>query len=178
MKDIYFCSDFHFCHNKDFIYKERGFSSIEEMNEVIIQRYNSLVREEDLVFILGDLMLNDNKKGIELCKRLHGQKKIIYGNHDTTTRQGLYEQFSLRGEYAYLLKFSKKKSFYLSHYPTMTGNFQEKYTPWCLHGHTHSKSTFEFDDHKCYNIGMDAHNCYPVHIDKILHDIEIERGFY
>ena len=34
---IYFTSDWHFCHNKPFIYESRGFKSIEEMNEIIIE---------------------------------------------------------------------------------------------------------------------------------------------
>ena len=42
MKKIYFSSDLHFSHNKDFIYKARGFTSIEEHDEEIIKRFNSI----------------------------------------------------------------------------------------------------------------------------------------
>ena len=48
---IYFTSDWHFCHNKPFIYESRGFKSIEEMNEIIIENHNRVVKEEDIIYI-------------------------------------------------------------------------------------------------------------------------------
>ena len=39
MNNVYFCSDFHFCHDRDFIYKPRGFDSVYEMNEQIIKNF-------------------------------------------------------------------------------------------------------------------------------------------
>ena len=59
---IYFTSDWHFFHNKFFIYEPRGFSSVEEMNEAIIKNHNKVVKEEDTIYCLGDCMLNDNQK--------------------------------------------------------------------------------------------------------------------
>ena len=44
---IYITSDFHFCHNKEFLYKPRGFSSIEEMNIVLVENYNNIITPED-----------------------------------------------------------------------------------------------------------------------------------
>ena len=40
---IWFSSDLHFNHDKDFCYGPRGFQSIEEMNTEIIKRWNSPV---------------------------------------------------------------------------------------------------------------------------------------
>ena len=57
MGNIFLTSDLHFGHNKEFIYKVRGFNSIEEMNEAIIERWNSVVNNDDDVYVLGDLML-------------------------------------------------------------------------------------------------------------------------
>ena len=48
---IYFTSDLHFNHRRAFIYGARGFSSIEEMNEALVQRWNSIVTEEDEVYL-------------------------------------------------------------------------------------------------------------------------------
>ena len=59
MSQIYFTSDLHLCHDRGFIYEPRGFNSIEEMNNAIVENWNSIVTNEDNVFILGDLMLND-----------------------------------------------------------------------------------------------------------------------
>ena len=48
--DIWFTSDLHLSHNKEFLYKPRGFSSVEEMNETIIENWNSLVSWDDEVW--------------------------------------------------------------------------------------------------------------------------------
>lgn len=47
---IYFISDFHFNHNKSFIYETRGFQTIEEMNQTLINNYNEIVTDEDKVY--------------------------------------------------------------------------------------------------------------------------------
>ena len=86
---IYFTSDLHFNHDKEFIYKNRGFNTIDEMNSTIIRNWNNLVEDSDIVYILGDIMLGTDES-IELFNKLKGQKKIVLGNHDTTHRAELY----------------------------------------------------------------------------------------
>ena len=88
---IYFSSDLHFNHNKDFLYKPRGFDSIDAMNMAVVSNWNSVVTNEDDVYILGDLMLGDNEAGISLLKMLNGKLHIILGNHDTESRRELYK---------------------------------------------------------------------------------------
>ena len=43
---IYFTSDLHIGHDRDFIWKERGFSSVEKHNEEILKRWNEVVKPE------------------------------------------------------------------------------------------------------------------------------------
>ena len=42
---IYFTSDLHFNHNKDFIYQARGFENIEEHNKTIVEKHLSKTKE-------------------------------------------------------------------------------------------------------------------------------------
>lgn len=173
MGKIWFTSDLHFCHDREFIYKPRGFSSVEEMNEAIIKNFNSLINEEDDLWILGDLMLMDNNKGIEYINKLNGKLHIILGNHDGDSRIAIYKQIEKIQDiqYAHLLKY-KKYQFYLSHYPTLMGNYDLQMSKtWCLHGHTHSTDKFGECD-KNYNIALDAHDCFPIEIENILLDIQ------
>jgi len=65
-----------------------------------------------------------------------------------------------------------KKSFYLSHYPTLVANKDDKKFLWNLSGHTHSKNKFEYGQYHVYNVAVDAHNCYPVSIEEIIKDIK------
>ena len=84
---IYLTSDWHFGHDREFIWKARGYSSVEEMNEDQIDKINSLIKPEDNLYILGDFMLGDTDKGMEYIKRIKGNLHIILGNHDTQNRQ-------------------------------------------------------------------------------------------
>lgn len=175
MNKIYFTSDLHFCHDKPFLYEPRGFSSIEEMNETIIKNFNSIIDDNDDLYILGDLILKDTNKGLEYLNRLNGRLHIILGNHDSQTRIDLYQtQDKIEDiQYAYLLKY-KKYNFYLSHYPTCMGNYDLQMSKtWCLHGHTHSQEKFS-EIAKNYNVALDAHNCFPIEIEDILKDIQMK----
>lgn len=173
MNKIWFVSDWHFGHDKSFIYEPRGFSTIEEMNEVIIKNHNLVVDNDDEVYCLGDCMLGDNNIGLECIKSLKGKIHIIRGNHCTNTRIKLYETCDnvvevLEG-WSCIRKFNGYH-FYLCHYPTMTSNFDTdkplKTRILSLSGHTHAKDIW--DAAGGYNVALDAHNCYPVEISEII----------
>ena len=171
----YFTSDLHFGHDRGFIYEPRGFASSIEHDSTIISKWNSVVKADDIVFILGDLMLGNNAEGIEKLKRLNGNLHIILGNHDTNTRINLYKDLPNVQQVVYATKIKVKGyHFYLSHYPTLTVNMNEtdlKAMVLNLHGHTHSPDKFERDNPYAYNVAIDAHNGYPVSVDKVIKDI-------
>lgn len=176
MGQIWFTSDLHFCHERDFIWSPRGFKSIYLMNEAIIKNFSEVVSWEDDLYILGDCFLNNNEQGMRLMRQLPGKKHIIWGNHDTNTRQELMreEGFDCLG-YAHQQKFNGQ-SFYLSHYPTLTANLDND-KPLSkrvinLSGHTHYKEKFYDGNPLIYNVAVDAHDCYPVNITTILDDIK------
>ena len=177
MGEIFFTSDLHFCHDKEFLYGPRGFKTIDEMNEVIVERWNSIVKPEDTVFVLGDLMLNDNEKALTYIKRLNGDLAVIWGNHDSEARQQLlYERCPAIVTMGYAQQFKRDKlTFYFSHYPTLTANFDDKHFSQhviSLHGHTHQKTHWlQPANPFLYHVGMDSHNCTPVHIEEIISDI-------
>ena len=177
MSNIWVSSDCHFCHDKDFLFKPRGFDNVFDMNEAIIKNWNSLVNYDDTVYLLGDIMLNDNFEGINCLRRLNGNIKIIFGNHDTDTRKDLYKELynvEVLG-YATMIK-AKGYTFYLSHYPTLTSNHDEdkplKRQVINLCGHSHTTDPFaDFDKGLIYHCELDAHNIAPVSIEQIITDI-------
>ena len=146
------------------------------MNEAIVERWNQKVQPSDVVFILGDVMLGDNDKGIGYISRLNGKLYVIRGNHDTDTRVTLYRESNhiLEVYNAYYLRYNGYH-FYLTHYPCLTGNLEKetlKQMTLNLSGHTHSKNKFFYDLPYVYNVAMDAHNCAPVSIDEIIEDMK------
>lgn len=80
----WFTSDFHFGH--DHVRRLRPFTNINRMDKKLISRYNKVVDDEDIVYILGDLgLVGPSKKSWlqEKIERLKGRKRLILGNHDT-----------------------------------------------------------------------------------------------
>ena len=176
MSKIWLTSDWHFGHDKEFVWKVRGYNSIQEMNEGIIAKHNSLVEPDDIVYCLGDCVLGDIDN-VDNITKLNGQIKIIRGNHDTDRRVGEY-RFLPNVEYigwAEMIKY-QGYHFYLSHYPTITSNMDEgaplKARVLNLCGHSHQNTNFYNENPLMYHVGMDSHNCYPVSLDSIIEEIK------
>lgn len=179
MNNIFFTSDLHFCHDRGFIYEPRGFSNIAAHDAAIIDNFNHIVDDEDDLYILGDLMLNDNVLGIKCLNSLPGRKHIILGNHDTDARAKLYSD--IRGfvdmKWADMVKINGY-NFFLCHYPTMTFNMDAEKPLNCmvinLFGHTHQKTNFYQDMPIAYHVGVDSHDMKPVAFDEVISDITMK----
>lgn len=174
MSEIWLTSDLHFGHNKEFLWGPRGFKSIEEHDKIIISNWNSVVKEDDKVCLLGDVMLGDLEHGMSCLRQLNGHIFIVRGNHDSDRRWEAYNTLSnifIFG-WADILKSGKWK-FYLSHYPTLIGNFDESNPKfWNLCGHSHTKNRWQdADKGQIYHVELDAHNNYPVNLEEIKQDI-------
>jgi len=181
---LWITSDLHFCHDKEFIWGPRGFKSVKEMNTAIVENWNSVVDKEDHVIVLGDLMLNNNEKGLYLLKQLKGTLHLIRGNHDTDARVQeyikCYNVWERIVPYADTIQYNGY-NFYLSHYPTLTSN-HDKNKPLnkqiinlCGHLHT-DDAMIDMEKGLVYHCELDAHGNTPVLIDDIIEDIKVYRG--
>lgn len=83
-ENIYFFGCFHGHHNKDFIYEKRGFSSIQEHDKVLMERWNNKITNNDTAFLLGDTMFgNGGMLGfLDLLANLNAKELYLMpGNH-------------------------------------------------------------------------------------------------
>jgi calcineurin-like phosphoesterase family protein len=80
MPNLWLISDTHFGHANIIKYCNRPFSSVEEMDEALVDNWNSVVRQGDKVYHLGDVTMNS--KSLDIMSRLNGRKVLIKGNHD------------------------------------------------------------------------------------------------
>ena len=180
MNKIYLTSDLHFAHAKDFIFKPRGFHTVGEMNYHIISVWNNMVKDDDNIYVLGDMMLSDDKEGMWLLNNLRGHIHIVRGNHDSDRRIELYKKSPhiVEVENSLYLHYNGYH-FYLTHYPTLTSNFDFdkplKARLINLCGHSHIQNPFEdWDKYNApiYHCELDAHNCTPISLDQIIQDIQ------
>ena len=142
------------------------------MNEIIIERWNKIVKQDDIVYHLGDVFMGSDKEAaLKMVARLKGKIYLAYGNHDSDNRKKVLSQLPniVDVQMGYCLK-SGKKGFILTHYPTLTGNTTLDHI-YSLHGHTHQKTNFTEGLPLCYHIGVDSHNCTPVAFDEIIEEI-------
>lgn len=174
MGKVFVTSDTHFGHSKNFLYEPRGFNNIYSHDKTIIQNWNNIVQPEDDVYLLGDVMLNDNNYGLFCLKQLKGKIHIIRGNHDGNLRMELYKNCwnvveVCEGKFYRYGKYH----FYMSHYPCLCGNLDGdkplKFRTVSLCGHSHYQNPFEdWDKGLIYHVEMDTNNCTPWLLDDII----------
>ena len=89
---LFFTSDSHFDHKNILKYCKRPFSSIEEMNQGLIDNWNSVVGKDDTVFHLGDVIFGGNTNLIKYVSQLNGHIILIKGNHDRKLQQSICDK--------------------------------------------------------------------------------------
>ena len=78
----YYISDLHLFHNRILEKFNRPFSSVEEMHEVIINNWKNKVKDDDTVYILGDVGMYHAREIGNILNNLPGRKILVTGNHD------------------------------------------------------------------------------------------------
>lgn len=180
MSNIWLTSDLHFGHDKNFIFKPRGFSNVFDHDKTIIKNWNNVVQPDDDIFVLGDLILGENSYGLFCIKQLKGNLHIIRGNHDSDTRMESYNScYNIVSiDEGKFLKYGKYH-FFLSHYPCLCSNFDSekplKTRTINLCGHSHTKDPFaDWDKGIIFHVELDTNNCTPWLLDDIIEKIKIK----
>ena len=121
----------------------RDFESVEQMNEVMIEKWNKKVHARDEVVILGDLSLGNGKETNEILCRLKGRLCLIRGNHDERyLRDKDFDVSRFEWVKDYTEIHDNKRKIVLKHYPVFCYNGQFRRgadgTPltYMLHGHS------------------------------------------
>ena len=118
----------------------RPFTSNEEMDETMVERWNAKVKPGDHVYHLGDVGIS--KSSIEICKRLNGKKRLVRGNHDHYDDKVYLEAGfqKLLGVRVFVDKFI------LSHIPLHPDCITDRFRA-CVHGHLHANEVMRPSSH-------------------------------
>lgn len=158
---VFFISDTHFYHENMAL--KRGFSSAEEMNEHIVEKWNSVVRKGDVVYLLGDITME--KATYDILDRLKGFKKVILGNHDMPQHIGklLDHVNSVCGMMKYKSS-ALRTSMFLTHCPIhpMELDYRVSYN---IHGHVHENS---IPDDRYINVSCEAVDYTPRTLEELI----------
>jgi calcineurin-like phosphoesterase family protein len=137
-QNVFLISDTHFSHNNIITYENRPFKDIDEMDEYMIHKWNSVVSTNDIVFHLGDVCICGATRAEFLLKRLNGRKLLIDGNHDHFSRT----KWRSLGFEPYTRYFYK--DYLLTHIPVdetpLRVAVDSKFLKGNIHGHTHSQN--------------------------------------
>lgn len=135
-EQTFFIADTHFFHTNIIDFENRPFSSVEEMNEVLINNWNNAVTGADRVFLLGDFSFGNKEKQGEIAQRLNGHKILITGNHDNYSMK---HYMSIGFEEVYRYPIILDQFWILSHYPL----YINKNMPYAnIFGHVHSNPQY------------------------------------
>lgn len=153
-------SDLHFDHSKILEYCQRPFETVDEMNEVLIKNWNSVINQDDIVYVLGDFCFGNKTRISEIVNLLNGRKILVLGNHDRLTKTAYYEAGFETVTKSPLLVDA---DFILSHHP-LSGDLGKFYN---IHGHRHKLPTEQQISPKHFDIGVDDHNFFPHKLETV-----------
>lgn len=157
---IWFTSDLHLGHARIIELCKRPFSSVEEMNETIIARWNERIAPTDSVYCLGDFAFG-KALARDALARLNGTKFLIQGNHDHRDIRRL-DGWAQVVPYYFLE--GQLNHFVLFHYPIEEWD-KQRYGAIHLHGHQHNAAPVT--GKRRIDVGVDGNDYRPWSIDEI-----------
>ncbi|MDD7281402.1 metallophosphoesterase [Floccifex sp.] len=149
----YYIADTHFFHRAlNTKMDKRGFETVEEMNEYMIQQWNSRIRKNDEVIILGDFSWGSWQETKEVLDCLQGKKFLIRGNHDRFIDDKNFDASYFKWIKDYEELNDNRRKVILSHYPIACYNGQYRKDEngnaktYMLHGHIHKTHDQQYLD--------------------------------
>lgn len=173
---VYFTSDLHFGHANIIHLCNRPFADVDEMDRMLIERWNRKVGEEDTVYLVGDIVW-DKRKVPYYMEQLRGRKILISsGNHDAGwANKDAYAPY-FESRIPYLETKFCGHPVTLCHYPLLEWKDSREEPPkkpgYLIHGHIHNRVSDEYRalylQPHALNAGVDVNGYEPVTFDELL----------
>ena len=155
---IFITTDQHFHHKNIIEYCKRPFKTVEEMDRVMIEKWNKKVGKDDLVIHLGDFALGTKEQVKETRKKLNGTIILIKGNHDKVIKEFIVVSDSLR-----------IGNIIFSHRPIPKKEIPKS----CInvHGHIHEKESLNG-----INVSVEKTDYEPIELEELEKEISIPKS--
>ena len=163
VKKIWFTADLHFLHPKIVGICNRP-TTIEEHDEWLLDRINSVVGKKDELWILGDVSMGSKEKTEKILDRMNGQKRLVLGNHDDNIKLSTrFKTIDMIKDFNFNSPSYPNLHIVLCHYPMLSWN-RKVHGATHLYGHVHGRLPgvgLSFD------AGIDANNWYPITLEQV-----------
>lgn len=160
-------SDTHFGHKNILGFKRsdgsplRPFKTIDEHDDILVDNWNSVVKQEDKIYHLGDVTFASN---LNIMKRLNGHKILIKGNHDKLKPKEYLKYFSdIRAMARITQDESYDFSLCMTHIPLHPSCINPRFG-YNIHGHLHANN---LNDMHYINVCVEHTFFTPVAIETI-----------
>jgi calcineurin-like phosphoesterase family protein len=166
----FFTSDTHFDDTYSIEYFNRPFKGVDEMNAVMVEKWNSVVTPNDIVYHLGDFTLHDIHRFAKWVSQLNGNIKILPGSHDQPWLKDFVESEKVQVipplvslEFPERLAGHGAQVIVLCHYSMQVWD-RSHHGSWHLFGHSHGKLKgigLSFD------VGVDCTEFTPLSLEMV-----------
>lgn len=168
----FFTSDLHLFHKNVIKHANRPYANVEEMNESLVNNWNSKVGKGDEVYLLGDVSFGSVSDTVDLLNTMNGNKFLVPGNHDKAALRRhefirCFEKVIPLMEIDVADEDAKhgKQRIVMCHYSMRVWN-KSHYGSWHLYGHSHG--TLPDDPHsKSFDVGVDPNNYFPLSYEEV-----------
>lgn len=159
MAKVWFTADTHFGHKRTLELSKRPFESVEEMDQVLIDNWNKIVGDDDIVYHLGDF--GDYSRSLSL----NGRIILLFGNYERSdVNRGNIKTELLSVGYNFYSVYEQNKIYYqdfpMVHEPSKLNDFE-----FGLFGHIHKLQMVRRNG---LNVGVDCHNYKPIDLETVL----------
>ena len=163
MSEIFVISDTHWGHANILKFTDSsgalirpGFESVDDMDEHMIDCWNSVVKDGDIVYHLGDVYFDQGHRALS---RLRGRKRLVLGNHDNGKSEHIQKYFQKVLAWRMFPEFG----LLLTHVPVHTSTLEFK-VKRNVHGHIHQNL---IDDERYVNVSVERRNYTPINIEEL-----------
>ena len=172
MARVFFTSDLHFGH-KNLCQGLRGMTA-EESDKLIIDNWNKVVTKRDLVYVLGDITMENQNDIPKYISQLNGRIVLIGGNHDTKQCCDVYRKLGIT-----VMGCLKYKGFICTHIPVHPYELEQdgrQLLRGNIHGHVHIAGQIDGVNYSpktdygplYYNVNTELHNYTPIAFDDLV----------
>ena len=171
-KMIYYISDTHFKDQAIFDKCKRPFKSLDEMESTVIRKWNNKVNDEDDVYVLGDIVKDDDVSAIQIFTKLKGHKHLIVGNHDHLILEEIRKSKIFESVKFIDLIIDKDRKVCICHYPLM--DWMEFNREGIL-VYAYKMMKDYYANLPAYNCGVDVCEFEPRTLDELIHLKEVNK---